>query len=127
MTEERKAVETTESQIKLAKLIKESDIKNISKSDAVKATWTLEKLLYSYGAGFVLDKVLESIVPKESLKWYERVLFWFGKGGISALLGWNIGEYWDSCIDDLAELIDKLDEWADETLRGNKNDMKGLS
>lgn len=127
MTEERKVVETTESQIKLAQLIKEGDMKTVIHSDPMKMIWFLEEFVYAHGIDLVLDKVLDNIVPKESLKWYERVMFWFGRKGLSFVLANHFSKYWNDMVDDMTEMFDKLDEWAEETLKGNKNDMKGLS
>lgn len=127
MTEERKTVETTESQIKLAQLIKEADIKTVAHSDPMKLIWVLEEFVYTHGIDFMLDKLLENIVPKESLKWYEKAMFWFGRKGLSFVLANHFSKYWNDMVDDMTEAFDKLDDWADEVLKGNKNDMKGLS
>lgn len=127
MTEERKEIITEEQQIKCAELIKGVDMKTFVSSDPMRFVWLLEELAFQHGIDFVLDKVLDNIVPKESLKWHERMWFWLGRKGISAIIGNQFSKNWDETIDAITEVVDKLDDWATEKLNNKENNKYGRS
>lgn len=124
MTENRKEI-SMEKQVELAQIIKNIDVKTAAHSDIMTLALALENLAFQHGIDFVLDKVLDNIVPKESLKWYERIPFWLGRKGFSFIIARQFSDYWEESVDWMTDAMDKLDDWANSVL--NRNNKKGLS